>query len=303
MPSLEKPFYASNCFKQDYSLGSACKTQHPVQVSHAKTSQEHRMFQLPEILEMILLETDLRTLLTSAQRVCYLWHDLILTSPRLQEALFFKPCKPSIVPGHSPARNPLLAEILWPELLCAKLHSVRENPSPWLSAFPFINPEREKVYLRPRASWRRMLLQQPPQFRIGVAQVTSILLPVDRLDFTQLEIEKADHPVRMEEILQGIHDGILVPCPDPWTFCIEPLYPSLMVCFLRTKEWVTGKPQQVPMLPGDCSIIVFTHRKVFYYTERTRKLGLRDKFETWVENIGQPHRLQSCVLKKVPTLT
>ncbi|KAJ5426327.1 ABC transporter atnG [Penicillium sp. CMV-2018d] len=55
------------------------------------SSQPHKAFLITEILELILLETDTRTLLTSAQRVCRKWHFLIQDSSDLQAALFFKP--------------------------------------------------------------------------------------------------------------------------------------------------------------------------------------------------------------------
>lgn len=41
------------------------------------SSQPHNVFLITEILELILLETETRTLLTSAQRVCRKWHLLI----------------------------------------------------------------------------------------------------------------------------------------------------------------------------------------------------------------------------------
>ena len=47
----------------------------------------------PEVLEMILLHTDMRTLLTSCQRVCRDWRNLITKSPSIQKALFFTQSK------------------------------------------------------------------------------------------------------------------------------------------------------------------------------------------------------------------
>lgn len=46
---------------------------------------------IPELLELILLHVDLRTILTSAQRVSRAWHALVTTSTALQRALFFAP--------------------------------------------------------------------------------------------------------------------------------------------------------------------------------------------------------------------
>ncbi|CRL20950.1 unnamed protein product [Penicillium camemberti] len=50
---------------------------------------------IPEILEMVLVEMDMRTLLTCTQRVCRAWLNLIKASPSIQKALFFTPIKES----------------------------------------------------------------------------------------------------------------------------------------------------------------------------------------------------------------
>ncbi|RAL15382.1 uncharacterized protein BO97DRAFT_411517 [Aspergillus homomorphus CBS 101889] len=64
-------------------------------VAMTSTAQTHRVFLVYELLEAILLLTDPRTLLTSAQRVCHFWHDLIQDSLEIQRALYFKPSSAS----------------------------------------------------------------------------------------------------------------------------------------------------------------------------------------------------------------
>ncbi|KAN0070628.1 hypothetical protein V8E54_011497 [Elaphomyces granulatus] len=54
-------------------------------------ARPHKIFSIPEMLEAILLHTDMCTLLTSAQRVCHYWCDPIKEPPSLQAALFFQP--------------------------------------------------------------------------------------------------------------------------------------------------------------------------------------------------------------------
>lgn len=46
---------------------------------------------IAELLEAVLLELDMRTLLVSAQRVSKHWHAVIKHSPRIQQALFYTP--------------------------------------------------------------------------------------------------------------------------------------------------------------------------------------------------------------------
>ncbi|KAJ5360710.1 hypothetical protein N7517_009901 [Penicillium concentricum] len=100
-----------------------------------------------EVLENILLHLDLKCILTSAQRVCHQWQDLISTSPSLQKHLFFQPDWDR----EDKQRNPLLAEI-FPD---------------WFPDFPTPAKRRKDhgIEIGPddiKPSWKRMLIQQPP---------------------------------------------------------------------------------------------------------------------------------------------
>lgn len=56
--------------------------------------QEHpqaKVLTTPELVEIILIHLDTRTLLVSAQHVCQAWGVLIQSSPALQQALFLQP--------------------------------------------------------------------------------------------------------------------------------------------------------------------------------------------------------------------
>lgn len=55
-----------------------------------KQTPQSKVFTTPELLEIILLRLDNRTLLVSAQRVCKTWSALIQSSPTIQQALFFQ---------------------------------------------------------------------------------------------------------------------------------------------------------------------------------------------------------------------
>lgn len=65
--------------------------------NHSHTPATRDALAISEVLEMILVNVDMVTLLTSAQRVSKHWHGLISTSRPLQEILFFAP-----VPEASP---------------------------------------------------------------------------------------------------------------------------------------------------------------------------------------------------------
>ena len=115
-----------------------------------------------ELLELILLCLDMRTLLLS-QRVCRHWHEVIMRSKPIQQVLFFMPIEPTNVPHDARTRNPLLEEILWPRFV---------NPE-W--RFPGLDKQiiakLKSSYKRMSASWRRMLIQQPPTSVIGIVEL------------------------------------------------------------------------------------------------------------------------------------
>ncbi|KAE8154177.1 hypothetical protein BDV25DRAFT_136103 [Aspergillus avenaceus] len=170
--------------------------------------QTHAVFLIPEILEMILLSTDTQTLLTS-QRVCGLWRGLIKKSPHIQKALFLKPIseKAKKAQGGEQITNPLLSEIVWPEFFCRSLN-MRYRPAHESHHFPKIDPAREKAFLRPEASWRKMLLHQPPTERPSFHK---------RLEFVSQIVElntpwiPGHGPIDLSDLEAAIDRGLLIP--------------------------------------------------------------------------------------------
>jgi len=156
---------------------------------------QHRdaVLQTTELLENILAQLDIRTLLTSAQLVNQRWHEVIAQSPRLQEALYFKP---AAAPAASDAsrslrtRNPLLAEVFpfwFPEIqdddddededqdyssvFWDEPRKKQGSTKYWKHDFESLRLVRDekhrKACMHPDASWRRMLVRQPPVFELG----------------------------------------------------------------------------------------------------------------------------------------
>ncbi|KAE8316555.1 hypothetical protein BDV41DRAFT_573837 [Aspergillus transmontanensis] len=120
-----------------------------------------------EILHPILLNLDMRSLL-HVQRVCHVWRDIITRSRPLQQALFFLPVEehqvtgPDKRPGHI---NPLLKEILWPQLswLATSARRIKSSERRRQAKERGIPTLRSET-----ASWRRMLIRQPPPITIGI---------------------------------------------------------------------------------------------------------------------------------------
>ncbi|KAF7377266.1 putative f-box domain protein [Mycena sanguinolenta] len=116
----------------------------------------------PELLEQTLTHFPMRDLLVTAPLVSQMWHAVILT-PTLQRLLFFEPDTSS---GRT--ENPLLVELFppffapggpkrwtWPNFEAIKTMAWSKAPD---------------AFRRPEASWRRMLVTQPPARRLVITQ-------------------------------------------------------------------------------------------------------------------------------------
>ncbi|KAH6697346.1 F-box domain-containing protein [Plectosphaerella plurivora] len=145
-----------------------------------------------ELLELILLQLDMSTLLVSAQRVNTYWHSVIASSPALQQHLFFRPDerrrRASESAGHGIATtdfNPLLIAKFGRCFFDPQGVGIRQTAMSFYASMPLAaqvplptnaarnSRERPKTvedlrhaamrrFTRPGASWRRMLVSQPP---------------------------------------------------------------------------------------------------------------------------------------------
>lgn len=119
---------------------------------------------IPELFEQVLLQLDMRTLLTSAQRVCRRWREAILLSPLLQEKLFFRPAADTAGPR---VRNPLLCE-LFPHFFPAEgAEKLRKFSKDELEdELPIGREDCNALFMYKGASWRRMFPTQPPFYSL-----------------------------------------------------------------------------------------------------------------------------------------
>lgn len=151
-----------------------------------------RTLAIPEILTIILLHLPQADLLLS-QRLCRLFKITIETYLPIQRALFFSsdptiPAKPSTsnaptsdsddqTPKHDYKSNPLLAQHFAPWFFAAEQVTDRNLRSlPWTAS-----PARRDAFLRPEASWRRMLTTQPAVRRLVILQFVSSKTGAKRL--------------------------------------------------------------------------------------------------------------------------
>jgi hypothetical protein len=114
----------------------------------------------PELLEATLSHLPMHDLLLSAPLVSKMWQATTLT-PILQRALFFQPD-----PSSPRGPNPLLAKSFSPFFTSDEvwMWSARDiGAMPWANAY--------KAFRRRQASWRRMLVMQPPLQKVIVREI------------------------------------------------------------------------------------------------------------------------------------
>ncbi|KAJ6540517.1 hypothetical protein B0H19DRAFT_850384, partial [Mycena capillaripes] len=120
------------------------------------STAKDRVIATPELLELILSQLPIRDLLLFAPLVSKRWQAVTCT-PVLQRALFFEPDPSAIIP----IQNPLLVEIFSPFFA-----EPTETESKWPGSVSTIQAMRWAknldAFKRADASWRAMLVTQPP---------------------------------------------------------------------------------------------------------------------------------------------
>jgi hypothetical protein len=127
------------------------------------------VFNVQELLKHILSFLDMRTLLVTAQRINRKCRATVKGSLSLQRTLYLRPQPPGLDPQNNDRRrNPLLVEAFpaWVEPLAEKNSRIIERAD--YSSLPMCASQaKKKAFLRPEASWRIMLVTQPPIHKLG----------------------------------------------------------------------------------------------------------------------------------------
>ncbi|KAE9406873.1 hypothetical protein BT96DRAFT_1014564 [Gymnopus androsaceus JB14] len=141
----------------------------------------------PELLDEILCQVDMRTLLVAAQLVNHDWHNLITQSPLIQRILHLQPAQNTTCER---MQNPLLAELFPPWFnkdgafmqmaIVSNSDVFAREDATWHRMQPGIgcNLASDATWHRMQpgigcnlasdATWHRMLVAQPPVFRLGI---------------------------------------------------------------------------------------------------------------------------------------
>lgn len=123
------------------------------------------MFNVPELLEAILLGLPIKDILVNSQRVCKQWHATIQSSPQLQKAPFFQPLDTTRLALGSEHAESGRSSYIWRQNEGdVREHRVQANP--WLGRYLSrihndLRGGMKETMCRPEPSWRRMLIAQP----------------------------------------------------------------------------------------------------------------------------------------------
>lgn len=237
----------------------------------------HVLF-IPEMLESILLKlvghesfidrTHTRgeqTVLLS-QRVCRRWNDVIKASQELQQALYFKPMS-SKTGGIAPSQNSHKANPLIQQIVKNKMYkyscpcvqgSGQKNESPPAS--------EEEAFVRKEASWRRMLVHQPPCSDIrGLVKQWLI----GENTWSKAEYDGRDGLLRLGDLEAGVIVGKLVPpcCDLIFQEGSDPV-PSLELWILLRHMQYDDISTSVEDVPRDCPVCEAFNRTRYVHFNR-----------------------------------
>ncbi|KAK4500087.1 hypothetical protein PRZ48_008273 [Zasmidium cellare] len=116
-----------------------------------------RVFAIAELADQILLDLPPQDILCGAQQACKQWKEAVEQSDYIQEHLFMKPICEKRVTSHPRDYLPKI----WTDYEFEESpRAVLENPFLILLCHEGICTKQE-AFMRPEASWRKMLMTQP----------------------------------------------------------------------------------------------------------------------------------------------
>ncbi|KAE8364296.1 hypothetical protein BDV27DRAFT_158024 [Aspergillus caelatus] len=266
--------------------------------------QSHEIFRTKAILEAILLQTDIRTLLTSATRVCRSWHDIIQDSASLQATLYFKPgkepaffLKPSesgvrwSYCNHKRIRNPLIETDIWPEFFRKRLRSPSDRSWQVNEEFPRMDPDKEKAYLREDASWRRMLLHQPPTSHLALIEENSYascpVVSQIRFHVDNSQFRTTDDFVRLGHLGDGVDSGYLIPGRDTLVF-----YDKGGRVTDRELKYAEHRAVATSQWLIQCDAVIFCYLSNFCEPRPFEGLGVLTYVDDFLEELGRGRQVR-----------
>lgn len=151
-----------------FSMSETSQPQLPI-ASPKMTLAVERVLATPELLEAILIQLTPINQLLCAQLISRLFHTTIASSPILQQLLFFRADTARDAKDWSV--NPLLRQHFLPWFAGPSEGSFGSRDYNVLKLMDWTtSPLTLAAFLRPEASWRNMLLMQPPPKELQVVR-------------------------------------------------------------------------------------------------------------------------------------
>jgi len=173
-----------------------------------------RVLGIAELLELILFFLPPRDLLL-AQGISRNTQSIIQQSPKLQQALFLRAIPEPTNPSPTPRvyHTNTLLEQCFPYFFIRSLVLERSYPfiteRASLKALPAnSNPERTRAFMRAEASWRCMLVSNPPVTTLTVATVTDTMMLGQRCIVGDLRFQPPADGLRMGVLYDIVLDFV-----------------------------------------------------------------------------------------------
>lgn len=241
-----------------------------------------RVLAIDELLELILSHLDMRTLLL-AQRVSRRFQSLI-TSPRLQAALFFRPTPQRIQKGFADItkrsckyiyKNDLLAWA-FPAFYQINVDDHYAFEVSTFCEFPWNKSEQStSAFRRPEASWRKMLVCDPP---IAASSFHLKSISMMGTDYSNASFNCSDGGLRMgtlydtaqyHVVQRGSHRNPIVGFRMAWPILENQEYPP--------SKWEGG---QLMYINEKGKLEVDVHVEYFYVCIVTETYGNYERFRS-----------------------
>lgn len=166
-----------------------------------------------------------------------------------------------------------------------KLSTTRRHESYNRLRLPFMDATKEDAYLRPEASWKNMLLQQPPSSHIGIIEISGT---TESPDYTEMALSSRRSSIgyiRMKNLDTGVSNGILLPSQGRWVFWswITAGSPNMAEMRYQHERDVAGERYL-----EDCAFVVITGRCGVIFRHKHIHTGL----DEWIDCLGIVGRVE-----------
>lgn len=216
---------------------------------------------------------------------------------RLTGRSIFKPVKYNLPHGTQGIRNPLLEECIWPWFYATQERYCGPPPGGGGTKTPPIDPQSDRRFVQSKASWQRMLFQQPPRSCIGFVEKDGWV--VDGPVYTEVKVQPHGDFLRIIDVATPCYKpvrALLHPLPEEgivWLGKVSTLhhYPPFSLCGPGEQERY-GEVQRNQLAYAtsiylrDCDVVFFT-QECRYIREHYNSGLTAMETNSWLYNLGK----------------